>query len=563
MKRFVYITILGAALAMPGAMTADDLNKEITVEKDIVPQEREASRLNRLPQLSLSPVQAKKLSWTDRAIAAPVTNDISVLAPASYAASIARSPYRGYIDLGYFPAMQLGLSAGYRFIDSDATRLGAWLQYDGSQYKRENVLGNKLSYRDHSGALGLSLTNDFEDIGTLKARLSYGMSTFNFPTLEDKGLSQSTNRVDFGLGWHSTLGAFSYNIGLDYNYFGFSKAVNDELPGLKALNENTARLSLGGLYSFDEFNNVGLDLTGAVNGVNDFAGIGSHTFAYIQASPYYLNRGKNYSVRLGIEFDYIKGLENKTRIYPDVRLDWSPSSSFALYARFYGGNPNLNSASELFDQNHYINPSMSFGPSWDKYTGRLGFIVGPFAGASFEIWGGYGKVSSLPLPALVDENTSISAMGYYATFNMTSVNYGIAFNYTYRDLAKLRLSYEGAPQDIDKGYALWLDRARNVFDATVTVTPVKALDLELAYRLRSGRSVYALDLSEENPFDHIAYTKVGLGNAGSLDCGAAYRITPQFSVWARGENLLNGKWQEVYGIPNKGITGLIGIGYKF
>ena len=183
----------------------------------------------------------------------------------------------------------------------DATRLGAWLQYDGSQYKRENVLGNKLSYRDHSGALGLSLTNDFEDIGTLKARLSYGMSTFNFPTLEDKGLSQSTNRVDFGLGWHSTLGAFSYNIGLDYNYFGFSKAVNDELPGLKALNENTARLSLGGLYSFDEFNNVGLDLTGAVNGVNDFAGIGSHTFAYIQASPYYLNRGKNYSVRLGIE----------------------------------------------------------------------------------------------------------------------------------------------------------------------------------------------------------------------------------------------------------------------
>ena len=66
MKRFVYITILGAALAMPGAMTADDLNKEITVEKDIVPQEREASRLNRLPQLSLSPVQAKKLSWTDR-----------------------------------------------------------------------------------------------------------------------------------------------------------------------------------------------------------------------------------------------------------------------------------------------------------------------------------------------------------------------------------------------------------------------------------------------------------------------------------------------------------------
>ena len=65
MKRLIYI--LAAALTAVSA-SADDLNKEITVEKEIVPQEREASRLNRLPQLSLPPVQARKLKWTDRAL---------------------------------------------------------------------------------------------------------------------------------------------------------------------------------------------------------------------------------------------------------------------------------------------------------------------------------------------------------------------------------------------------------------------------------------------------------------------------------------------------------------
>lgn len=110
-------------LGISATATADDLTKEITVEKDIVVQEREAQKLSQLPQFNLPAIETKKLSWTDRGVAAPLTHDITLLPPAAYAASIAKSPYRGYIDAGYFPTFELGVSAGYRIIDNDATRL--------------------------------------------------------------------------------------------------------------------------------------------------------------------------------------------------------------------------------------------------------------------------------------------------------------------------------------------------------------------------------------------------------------------------------------------------------
>ena len=45
------------------------------------------------------------------------------------------------------------------------------------------------------------------------------------------------------------------------------------------------------------------------------------------------------------------------------------------------------------------------------------------------------------------------------------MSYGAAFNYDYRDIASLRVSWEGAPQEFDRGNINSLDRARSVFAA--------------------------------------------------------------------------------------------------
>lgn len=97
-----------------------------------------------------------------------------------------------------------------------------------------------------------------------------------------------------------------------------------------------------------------------------------------------------------------------------------------------------------------------------------------------------------------------------------STHYGMAFSYKYRDMASLRLSYEGAPQGIDKGYTMWSDRAKSVFNAQLTVSPISALDISLGYELRSGRAIYEVDPTAMT-YSSTYYTLHTIGNVNSLN----------------------------------------------
>ncbi|MDE6190001.1 MAG: hypothetical protein K2G47_00105 [Muribaculum sp.] len=566
------------SLGLPATAAADDLTKEITVEKDIVVQEREAQKLSQLPVFNMPSIENKKLSWTDRAIAAPLTHDITRLAPAPYAASIEKSPYRGYIDAGYFPSFELGVSAGYRIIDNDATRLGAWLQYDGSNYKRNNREGDKLHINDHTATIGAGLRHSIEDAGVLEARLAYSLSAFNFPNIGSDGISQTANTLQAGIGWSGAAGSFLYNAAVDYGFFNFTDGHDSGMGAtrLKPLTENHANIALGGSYGFDDNNFVGADVAMAFAGATNTMKVvsteslfspemrGNYNHGYVAVTPYYRHSGSSYSIKLGLQLYDTWGGDNGFRIAPDIRADWHSGDKFAIYARFTGGNPSLNAMSSLFAVNHYINPSLAYGDSWQKWNVDAGFIIGPFSGASIEAWGGTGKAKNLLMPTLYSNFDSLD--GLYCAINYTNLHYGVALNYQYRDIATLRIAYEGAPQQYDKGNAMWLDRAKNVFDAKLTVTPIEALDLSLGYELRSGRATYEVSpagLGHAQFSDNLYVQRVTLGNVSNLHFEAAYKITPAFSVGAQLDNLLNSKWDTFYGIPAKGISGLVGIGYKF
>lgn len=51
--------------------------------------------------------------------------------------------------------------------------------------------------------------------------------------------------------------------------------------------------------------------------------------------------------------------------------------------------------------------------------------------------------------------------------------------------------------------------------------------------------------------------------SATFDSAHHTKITEAFTVGAQLDNLLNEKWDTFYGIPAKGISGLVGIGYKF
>lgn len=173
------------ALLLPAVVAAEagaqTLAKEIVVEKEIVPEEREASRITMLPQLQLPAVAEKQLSWTDRPVAAPVTTSIEVLSPSGYLSAMPRPDTRGYFTLGYFPMLEAGATAGYRFIDSEATTLGITAAYEGSSYKADDLTGLRRDYRDHTASGRLYLRHEAGTTGTITADISGLFSSYNRP----------------------------------------------------------------------------------------------------------------------------------------------------------------------------------------------------------------------------------------------------------------------------------------------------------------------------------------------------------------------------------------------
>lgn len=557
--KIIKYTLVSLMLSVAGNAAAQDLTKEITVEKDIVPIEREASRIDMLPQLRLPAVAMKKLSWSDRAVSAPVTASISTLAPASYLATMDKPEYRGYVYAGYFPSLQADLSAGYRFVDDETTVAGAWLQYDGSQYKQRNIADNKLEYRDHTAKIGFDALHRFESAGTLSGHVGYMFSSFNYPTLVDKGLSQSANNFGLGLAWNSLPGNFEYHASLDYGFFKFGKPD----AGIeKALSENYGDFSLGGVFRFGESYKAGADVR--LSFVNDSQaeafGLES-TASNLSIAPYFAASGAHYNIRLGLNAGRAFNRGSATYVAPDVKLEWMPASQFTVFVGADGG-AFLNGAASLFAENHLINPSQSYVTTRKKIGIDGGFLIGPFSGASIKVWGSYGSFARQLMPELYETDFGGYDGVYMAAYDFKSINYGILFSYQYRDIASIYAGYEGAPQDYDEGYAAWLDRAKSVFSAGVRVTPMSSLDISLDYRLRSGRAIYTRGESIVGPFES-AYQAIKLGKVNSLDLEASYRFNERFNVWARGENLLGSRWQENFLLPCKGVTGLVGIGYKF
>lgn len=588
MKMLRQATIYAAMACIAFTTNAQEpLSKEITVEKEIIPHEREASRLLLQPQLMLNPIQQKKLKWTDRAVIAPVTPGITILPPAQYASSIAKSPYAGYFDIGYFPEFQLGASAGYRFIDNESTKIGAWLQYDGSQYKRTNILDDKLTYKNHVLTIGADLTHRFDGIGTLSAGIGYGMNSLWFPVYgnvlsslneRDNGFDQTANRFGINLDWDSKVGEFDILAGVDYGYFGFSKPYVG--TDLKALKNNTFSINAGTRYAISEKSLIGAEIKYSSTSFSehltavldeeqgiDYVGMSSSSYGVVEFNPYFIAHGDSYSARLGIELSAQTGDKSGVNIGPDVRLDWMPSQQFSIYARARAGYVTLNNLASMMDRDSYINPSISYLPTRMKGQLDLGLVIGPFAGASFEVWGGYGKYENANLPIMYITDTPIGenyySDGMYAPMKFKSTHYGIAFNYNYRDMVRLRASYEGAPQDYDSGYLEWLDRAKSVIEASLTVTPISPLDITLGYRLRNDRAIYTVTPESADIFKGFVYGWHDLGKVSSLNLSAAYRFNDRFTVWADAENLLGEDWQIAPMVPNAGITGLIGISYKF
>lgn len=608
---FISFGLLVAGALSPLHLRAQDLNKEITIDREIVPEQRAAARPTVFPSVKMPAPKTISLRMQEADGAGNVIPGIFRFEPASTKDAFAATPYRGYVDLGYFPSIDFAVSAGYAIVAKEATSLNVWFQGDNRNYKDDNSPYGDFKWKSLDIAAGLDFSQRFGAYNRLKLSTDMAYSCWATPawyfgyhpneSLADPTLpGEIPSSSDFNNFRWNLKGSFegrysdhlTYGIGVKFRLFN-NKKVREEIPGidgrtLPASNQTTFGFKGNVREQVSDNAAVGLDIVGnflhyshfysaamfledlpleTIPLDGDFKG---KTLGQIDFTPAAEYNGGNFygraGARLGLSFNSGKTFH----VAPDVTVGVNPDPRFGAWLKLSGGIE-TNPMERLFTTSRYSDFRLGYGFSNLAFSGQLGLRVGPFYGAALTLTADYAAANDWLMP-FQGENGSGDLYNFFLAQRIRAWKFGARIDWQYRSLVELALSYETTPGDADdKNWLYWADRARHVFGATVTVKPLKPLAIDLGFTARIDRRQQCSYLGTYtwiNDQDYIENPTAidrsySLGDLTNLWAGASWRFTPAFTVFARVDNILNKRSQLIYGIPSQGLTGLVGITYKF
>lgn len=567
LKRYI---VMAVALIAGCGVWGQGLQKEISVTHEDEPERREVSKLALNPVVSLAPVQKTQLPYSSRQVKVSVLPSMTVLNPAAYGDTLPVSPYRGYAAIGFMPMYNLGASAGYEIVDTDKTRLNGWVQYDGTTYKGTYFDGGDKRYvRRNTATLGLTLhqavgRESFVDVGA-----DYTFSRYNMPVTYGTA-NQNVHRANLSAMWTLRHGDMNYGLGGTYGHFGYANALfpshDDNMIDWKPAREN--RFSLTGYVSgkiagakdaglkvgVSNVNNTAHGIAAYHDGVHAIEAKDGFNHTLLTIHPYYKFEVQRLLVELGARVELTFNCGKAFHVAPAASVTWLPSSFVKAYVKATGGE-RQNTLASVFDVTPYTSPLVAYRNSHVPLDAEVGVTVGMWKGFHAEIAAGYSIANDWLMPEMTLPDYSM-----FAPVNMKGYKLHLAAGYNYRNRVDAKIAYEMAPQKYDRGYYMWRDRAKTVVNADLRVTPIERLDVTLGWEYRGNRASMARYISDAGESEVL---RTSLGSVSNINAGALYRITPRWSVFLKGENLLNRHYTLIGGMPAQGITGLAGVTYKF
>ena len=644
MNKTILTTILVAALAASTAFAQDkkELNKEITLEKDFVPQVKKATKKNNLPQVKKADTSGPKttLKYSDWASPIDVPASIPTMMPYGYRTAHIFNHKRGYFDVGGGTQANFVGSLGYRLLDSERTKLGIWLQHNStwagnnsSWTVPDNEQRHEQKFNDNR--LQVDFAHKF-DKGTLKVGAVGRMDNFNYyggwNNLYDvslMSLQEPTNsllktnfapwdwgndkqtflHVGFDAGWESTVAvaehAVDYHVALGFEHSRYDKMLDKSGDGLR---EHLVHAALGAETPLSDYTGAGLDvdfhyqkwfnqvdyqlvttynlmrlgdlpLTGSLLAATP---IPNHSMWMFTLSPYFKWHNDIVALTAGLNIDLSHNDGAAVRLSPNVKVDVDIAPGFGLFAKAEGGKE-ITRLEGMHSQSRYWTPNVAFSNPYTPFDLEVGLNVGPFAGFSMRPFVGYMVEKHGNNPFFFDymglsgtalgrthTNLVIDSRGFYT---------GVMLDYKYRSLLEASLFLTYSPQDDD------YDPARNdyykgatidefgsdfMMEFNVRVYPIKKLSVNLGLELRSGRGDF-VQRALINSNDAGGYVMTPAGNYPFVDpgnvvdpkAGASYRFTNSFSVWLQASNLLNKKWDIIYGMGAQRLNAMAGVALTF
>ncbi|MFR9166063.1 MAG: hypothetical protein ACLVKO_07565 [Dysgonomonas sp.] len=564
-----------ANLAAQNASPKDStLNRQILLEREFNPTLQDASKINTVPAIHEPVVKPAQIQFeTKQADLQFQTYPVGDTGSGDIATGVDFSKKRGYLSFAGGNYMNLKGTLGYRVVDEKNDRLDFFFRHNSTngdvKYADKTNGLDKAKAKYMNNFVKAEYEHSFEFLSWfLNAKFdgtsfNYYGNPFSANSFEmDK--KQNVNSFGAETGVKSNENnEFVYSGSLSFDHF---SAKYGPLVADDGVSGNIIRAKFDMAAPMSGYRNlIGLKLGVMNQGFSDvkFAekDIDFHSFTRLHATPYFRINGDDYSVSLGVNFDYAIDQENKFVVSPDVKMNWQFADKTSLYLNATGG-VNENDYLSIMAENRYVDMSRKVAYSRTLADATLGIKSGIINGFEFDVFAGYKYTK--------DEHlySSESNGNFYSWANISDVRYydvgvgsiGALIKTNLIPYTDLSAKFVGYFYDVTDnndyiGGAIPEEKPWNLPKATLNINadfhPLKELKLSVGYYLATGRETEYMGKS------------IDMKNISELNIGADYQILDWVTVFARLNNVLNQKYETWYGYTHQGFNVMGGVSLKF
>jgi hypothetical protein len=263
-----------------------------------------------------------------------------------------------------------------------------------------------------------------------------------------------------------------------------------------------------------------------------------------------------------------------------VRFNLALVDGFTFYANALGGKLLGYRVPTHYANHRYDYPFLMYGSIYTPLDAEAGFKIGPFQGLSGKLSVGYAIVKKQPGICYYDLNPTdypslplaTGMMSTYTVIDGRGYWVGAELNYKYRSLIEANASIKFAPHDdefyaTDKHYNNYkfdVDRASTVGNFDIKVHPWRPLTFDVGLEYRGGRmALFNYYLSSPDYTNKIMYEFVDMDDVINLHAGANYRLNNNVALWLQAHNLLNRRYDILYGQGAQRIGCMVGASFTF
>ncbi len=584
-KALCVVVVSGLASTVYAQEDKTTLNREMTLEREYDPTVQDANKVNTLPAVKEPVVQKIPIDYSPLTIQASPAKEFTLLPSGKILTDMEYNKRRGYLNFGIGTYLNINGDLGYHILQTDKDQLGVYFSHRSTNGDVKYIqTDDKVKAKINDNLGGLNFSHVF-DKAIFKLGGKYGYSAFNYYGLPmnpmmssiyvpaDTETNQVAQTINVFAGVQSKEEAtIGYQLDVDYTNFSYKYGLGKPAEGPT---ESTIDLK-GGLSAATSWGHrIGLDaglkvltyslpadITSLEGGNSYMTLFENHTEVLL--SPYYLMKGRDWRVKLGVTAGYVTGDDDKFMASPNISADVTVADKTVLYASAKG-NIYSNSMYDLSRINRYMNPTVGVPPSYNWLDALVGVKTGVAQGFWFDVFGGY-KITNDDFFFVPNRKHGENDFGNYAN-SMPGIDtkllfVGMEIKYMYQKFMDFHLkgvfnNWKANRDDSWGGGSMNAEvtaygRPKTEFTAGFTVKPMPRLAVSADYYLATGRYT-----SVEGDYEYK------FNNISELNATAAYTLNDTFGAYVKLNNLLFQKYEWYYGYPMQGFSAMVGINLNF